>query len=146
MVSHNRCLLCLDDILKRKHPHLKDDKRAEIEPTQEDIEETHICNLYHRSVCCPRTRDNCKMQRSDLENVFKADPVRPGDPRIERALFTFAPGPDLLPHETGTFHWIVKPRTALLRGTVYPDGSWLDGPSRHARRGWALAWLTNLMP
>ena len=123
---------------------MTDNERADVEPTEQDIEQTPIGNIYHRIVCCPRTRDNCKMQRPDLERIFKADPVRPGDPRIERALFTYAPGPDLLPHEAETFHWIVKPCTELLRGTVYPDGSWLDGPSRHARGGWAFVVVDEL--
>ena len=75
MVSHNRCLLCLDIFLKQKHPHLTDDERAKIEPTQEDIDEAPIGNIYHRIVCCPRTRDNCHMKRPDLEKIFKADRV-----------------------------------------------------------------------
>ena len=83
------------------------------------------------------------MARPDLEKIFRSEPWFPGDVRIERALFTFDPTPDPRPHEFGAFHWILKPRAILIRGTVYPDGSWLDGPGQHARGDGRVPWLMN---
>ena len=53
-------------------------------------------------------------------------------------MFPFDKPPDPKPHVQGTFHWIKKPPSIWLKGTVYPDGSWLDGPGALARGGWAF--------
>ena len=66
-VKHNRCLLCLDDIIKRRLPHLTDEDRAKVEPTEEDIAEAPIGNAFHRIVVCPRVRKNCAITRPNLE-------------------------------------------------------------------------------
>jgi ribonuclease HI len=137
-VIHGKCLLCLDDIIKQRLPHLTDDERSIIEPTTEDIAAAPVGNLFHRLTSCPRVASNCKGKRPDLEKIFLLDPLTPGDVRIERGLVPFDKSPNPKPHAEGTFHWIVRPTTELLRGTIYPDGSWLDGPGPLARGGWAF--------
>ena len=72
-VKHNRCLLCLDDIIKRRLPRLTDEDRAKVEPTEEDIAEAPIGNAFHRIVVCPRVRKNCAITRPNLEKI----PARP---------------------------------------------------------------------
>ena len=43
------------------------------------------------------------------------------------------------PRKDATFHWKVQPRDGLVSGTLYTDGSQLDGPTPLLRRcGWAL--------
>ena len=64
--------------------------------------------------------------------------MTPGDVRIERGLFPFDKMQIPKPHAEGTFHWIKAPPSELIKGTVYPDGSWLDGPGPLARGGWAF--------
>ena len=70
--------------------------------------------------------------------MFLLDPPRPGDIRIERGIFPFDKTLVPKPHAHGTFHWIKQPGSGWLNGTVYPDGSWLDGPGALARGGWAF--------
>ena len=102
LVCHGKCLLCLDDVLKRRLPHLTDQERELIEPTEEDIAATPIGNLFHRLTACPRVVSNCKATRPDLEQLFQLDPLSPGDVRIERGLFPFDKSPDPKPHAEGT--------------------------------------------
>ena len=38
-----------------------------------------------------------------------------------------------------TFHWVVEPEGGMIQGTIYTDGSALDGPSSVLMRcGWAF--------
>ena len=131
-------MLCLDDVLKDRMPHLAEEERAKVEPTENDLEKTPVGNAFHRIVHCPRVRKNCSVPRPDLEKIFQLEPISPGDVRVERGLFNWGNKPPPKPHVEGTFHWTVKPTTALLRGAIYPDGSCLDGPGPLARGGWAL--------
>ena len=87
-VNHNRCLLCLDDTLKERLPHLTEDERAKVEPTENDLEKTPVGNAFHRIVVCPRVRNNCSAPRPDLEKIFQLEPSSPGDVRIERVSLT----------------------------------------------------------
>ena len=131
-------MLCLGDILKLRLPHLTDEERAKVEPSEADIAKAPIGNPFHRIMACPRVRSNCVAKRPNLEKIFQLDPVGPGDVRIERGLFSWNSKALTKPHAEGTFHWVVEPTTSLLRGVVYPDGSWLDGPGPLARGGLAF--------
>ena len=137
-VGHNRCLLCLDDVVKERLPHLTADERAKVEPTGDDIARAPVGNLFHRIAVCPRVRNNCAITRPNLEKIFQIDPIGPGDVRIERGLFSWDSNlcRNLTPKEPFTGSCNPPPRS--LKGTVYPDGSWLDGPGPLARGGWAF--------
>ena len=73
-VKHGKCLLCLDDIVKRRLPHLTDQQRELTEPNAEDIAAAPVGNLFHRITSCPRVISNCKATRPDLETFFLLDP------------------------------------------------------------------------
>ena len=105
-VKHNKCLLCIDDILKQHHPNLTDDERMLIEPTAEVIDAAPVGNAFHRLTACPRVISNCAGKRPDLETIFQLDPMLPGDVRVERGLFPFDKMAIPTPHAEGTFHWI----------------------------------------
>ena len=43
------------------------------------------------------------------------------------------------PCQSDTFHWVIEPAGGVVEGTVYTDGSRLDGPDDAvARNGWAF--------
>ena len=100
-------MLCLDDVVKERLPHLTADERAKVEPTGDDIARAPVGNLFHRIAVCPRVRNNCAITRPNLEKIFQIDPIGPGDVRIERGLFSWDSRPLPKPHTEGTFHWIM---------------------------------------
>ena len=58
---------------------------------------------------------------------------------IERALFPNLAATIRQPSSEATFHWQLKPPDGTFSGTVYTDGSRLDGPHNDlARLGWAF--------
>jgi hypothetical protein len=62
-----------------------------------------------------------------------------GNVIFERALFPSVAGKIPPPAVEATFQWILCPSDGFLSGTIYSDGSRLDGPSPLlARNGWAF--------
>ena len=67
---HNRCLLCLDDIIKERLSDLTDAQRALVEPSAADLHKAPVGNQLHRVTACPRTRKDCKVERPNFEKLF----------------------------------------------------------------------------
>ena len=138
-VKHGKCLLCLDDIVKRRLPHLTEQERELTEPTEEDIAAAPTGNLFHRITACPRVVANCKSTRPNLEESVQLGPPRPGDIRIERALFPSTDPPTPSPMLRELFIGLENPHrpcsrelsTLMVRGSIFL-APWLEevGPSR----------------
>ena len=127
LVAHNKCLLCLDDLMMKHHPGLSSDERAARVPSQAIVDEASVGNSFHRITACPRIRKCWTITRLNVEHIFANFPIALGDCCIKHALFPAGVDERYKLGNEG-IHWIVRAQGGIVKGTVHHDGSWLDGP------------------
>ena len=107
-------------------------------PTPAQIEAAPVGTLAHRNYQCPSL---------ELERVKYAPPYlrhrverqAEGNEMFERALVPSIAHTVKPPSVQSTFTWQLKPQGGTYQGTIYIDGSRLDGPDDLlARNGWAF--------
>ena len=112
-----------------------------VKPTADQIRRAPVGNLFHRIWKCGC--DHLSEQRNkwarpaDLRTTKECE--LQGHPGWERALMPMPTRPVRKKAQHETFHWVVKPEDGIIQGTIYTDGSALDGPSPGLMRcGWAF--------
>jgi hypothetical protein len=126
--EHNKCLLCVH--------YISVETGCSIE---EATLQAPIGNLTHRIWQCEATKHarNCHAPQDALALVNARHTANPL--RFERALFPRAAVQVPPPNVDPTFSWVLRPQGGTFLGTVYSDGSRLDGPDpKLARNGWAF--------
>jgi hypothetical protein len=112
-------------------------------PQTEMIIGVPVGTLMHRNWVCP-TLQQPRQQHNSRGTILQATAGDRwhGHPQFIRGLTPMISKPKLPRSATETFHWGVRPSDDLLMGTVYTDGSMLDGPDQlTARCGWSFAVL-----
>ena len=105
---------------------------------------TPMGTLKHRHYKCPATAGE-RAEHAPQGLVYRATLSDDADIALERAFM-----PSILhtvprPSKVATFKWILRPPNGTFKGTVYSDGSRLDGPSAVlARNGWAFVVIDDL--
>ena len=160
--EHNRCVLCLHDIVQADLPrglsgggcsdelvrawcsHEAEAGKKTVVATADQISRAPIGSSNHRIWKCqagPIKEARAKWSRAKDRNI-EASCNTAGHPSWERG---FAPKPS--PPKTAaaaaeSFRWVVRPEGDLFHGDVYPDGSALDGPNPELMRcGWSFVVL-----
>ena len=112
------------------------------EATEEALVATPAGNANHRIYVCPRLKaSRCK--HAGAEDIARGM-ANPGTLDFERAMAQRPPKAEVQPSEEGTFTWHIAPIGGWLEGTVYPDGSLLDGRFKELGRcGWAFTVIRN---
>ena len=117
-----------------------------VKPTPEQVRKAPVGNLFHRIWKCGC--EHLKVQRekwarpADLRTIEACQ--LQGHPGWERALMPMPGKPLKKKAQRETFHWVVEPEGGMIRGTIYTDGSALDGPSSMFMRcGWAFVAVDN---
>ena len=116
-------------------------QRTSVVATQAQIDKAPIGNLHHRGWACqaePLAAARRKWApEKDVATVTACDVQ--GNPAWERALFPKPPRPLRRRAAVESFRWITEPEGGIISGTVYPDGSALDGPAVELMRcGWSF--------
>lgn len=98
-------------------------------PQSELLEGVPKGTLMHRNWACP----TLKVEREahvDRDTIIRANAGSRWDGHLEwvRGLTPMMPKPTLQRACKESFHWVVRPAEDLLQGSVYTDGSMLDGP------------------
>ena len=154
--QHNRCLVCLyhllpDDSDKNGQarertamlPGPAPFSRTDLvqnrgTPPEKLLQQCPIGSMHHRAWVCEHT----KAQRSkgiSEQIVTAAVGMNGGDPLGDRGLYpaqivAIPPKP-----AEATFEWVIRPPDGLVTGTIYTDGSRLDGKfPTLAVNGWAF--------
>ena len=124
-----------------KHFGLKTYIWHNVKPTAKQIQRAPVGNLSHRIWKC--RCDHLNVQRnkwarpSDLRTVKVCELQR--HPGWERALMPRPAKPIKKKAQRETFHWQMEPVGGMNQGTIYADGSALDGPSSELMLcGWAF--------
>ena len=120
-------------------------QRKSVEATEEQISRVPVGNLHHRGWKCSSEPLRAARQKwapeKDLATVVACEVQ--GNPAWERALFPKPPRPMMQRAAAASFRWILEPAGGIIEGTVYPDGSALDGPVPELMRcGWSFVVLT----
>ena len=145
--DHDRCLVCLNDLVESESPYDGSKKRTIREPvvaSSDQIERAPVGDIAHRlwTGGCLKVLRN-KKARADDVMVASTCMVR-GHPAWERGLMVRPPLPKRKQSKVETFNWHVKPPQLPVHGNVYPDGSFLDGITvETGRGGWAFAVLND---
>lgn len=103
-----------------------------------------VGRMRHRNWECPRLRaDRATLPASVLRSVESGIG---GDFVAERGLLKSVLRLPPPPAAQASFHWHQRPPCGCIDGTVYTDGSCLDGPSAYTRRcGWSFVVLDTLV-
>ena len=139
LADHNKCMLCLGNAMVRDAPNLTRAQVSKTNPTEAQVSGAPVGNLPHRNWCCKTSHParikwaSPKMTQDALNGTGHCDPI------FEKGLLTWDGINFTKPKKQGTFYWRLRPKGGLLSGTIYTDGSRLDGPTDLiARCGWAF--------
>ena len=141
--NHDRCLVCLNDLVEKESPYEGSKKRTirdPVEATDEQLGRAPVGDLSHRiwNGECLKDLRTKKAQAEDVR-IARTCEVR-GHPTWERGLAVRPPLPKRKQSKVETFNWHIKHASLPVQGDVYPDGSFLDGISVElGRGGWAFA-------
>ena len=127
--EHNRCMLCLYSQAAERNCSIED-----------AIPHSPIGNLTHRIWQCSTTKPIRDLQApQDTLALIHAGRHSHNLVRYERAIFPSLAYTIPPPSEDPTFTWVLRPQGGTFLGTIYSDGSRLDGHNPMlARNGWAF--------
>ena len=110
-------------------------------PTDDQIRRAPIGTSFHRIWKCATKHmsgQRVKWARpADLATTSSCDVQ--GHPAWVRALLPMPTKPRRRKAQRESFRWTVKPKSGVIEGTIYTDGSALDGPNPSlVRCGWVF--------
>jgi len=152
--THKACLVCLHHLMGKKgEPEAKtnmtaagkkmrsgkfDDSHLTAIPPDDVLEHCPVGNMHHRAWTCPHS--DAQRNRGVGDHIVAAALRMQGnDPLGDRGLYPVQIVPVPPKPTEDTFEWVIMPPGGLVTGTIYTDGSRLDGKvAILAVNGWAF--------
>lgn len=140
LVEHGKCMLCFADECRKREvawPPEEGDAAAD-----EALNAAPLGALAHRHWLCARRSDSRQLEAPAAMCGQAEEESIVGAQAFERAIYPALDDEVPAPPSEPTFVWVLRPPGGAYQGTIYTDGSHIDGHNpRTARNGWSLVVL-----